>query len=203
MPALRKPLAVAAVAVLLAGALSGCVSVARTTVSRLGIAAYQERGIDGRINDLGVSANVRNALFLYDHTFLADIGVTVYHGDVVLTGAVDSEEKRAAVERLAADAVGVQSVTNDVVVAEPGTVDLVQDTWITTQLETRLIFDKSIDSVNYSVTTVDGTVYVMGVARNADELDRVVAHARDLPHARHVVEHVHFVPPPGQRLAGS
>ena len=203
-PSCQRPLAaVAALAALLL--LSGCLfSAARSVGASLGVAAYQERGVDGRMRDLGISTAVREALYQHDHEFIADLSVTVYDGRVVLTGAVEDAAERDAAERLAADVPGVAEVVNELIVAEPGALDVARDTWISTQLDARLVFDRKVDSVNYTVHTVDRTIYLIGVCRDKGERDRVIAHARDIPHVRRAVSHIEC--PPGEddeRLAGS
>ena len=47
-----------------------------------------------------------------------------------------------------------------------------------------------MQSINYSVETVDGTVYLMGIAQNGSELQRVQDHARNLAYVRKVVSYV-------------
>ena len=174
---------------LLVGA-SACVSTTSTVIALTGIAAQQERGIDGRLTDLRTSGAVRVALYDHNHAFARDLGVTVYDGHVVITGAVRSEQERSTIEHLAQTAAGVRSVTNATIVTDPENLDPLRDTVITAKLESRLLLDQDVDAVNFTVATVDGTVYVMGVARDRQELSRIVAHARDLQHVRRIVPFV-------------
>jgi len=66
----------------------------------------------------------------------------------------------------------------------------VNDTSITTKLRARLTGDSNVSGINYSIETVDGVVYLMGTARDRAELDRVLAHARDISGVRNVVSYV-------------
>jgi len=52
------------------------------------------------------------------------------------------------------------------------------DAWISTQIESKLLFTKDIKSVNYSVETIDGVVYLMGIAQDREELDAVTQIAK-------------------------
>lgn len=188
-----RPLAlVALVACVAAASLGGCgvMDIAINSAARVGVAAYQERGVDGRTRDLAISSAVREALYAKDHQFIVDLSVTVYDGDVVLTGAVASEADRDKADRLARAVAGVDRVANELIVADPSTLDMARDTWISWRMDSRLLLDKEIDSVNYTVHTVDRTVYLIGIARDQDELDRVVAHAREIPHVKRIVRHV-------------
>ena len=52
------------------------------------------------------------------------------------------------------------------------------------------MFDRDIQSVNYTIDTVQGMVYLMGVAQNQAELNRVVERARTIPDVKQVVSYV-------------
>jgi osmotically-inducible protein OsmY len=58
------------------------------------------------------------------------------------------------------------------------------------QLKSKLVVDQEVLSLNYSIEAVNGAVYLMGVAQDQSELDRVVAHAKDLAYVRQVVSYV-------------
>ena len=45
-------------------------------------------------------------------------------------------------------------------------------------------------SINYSVETVNGTVYLLGIAQDEAELVRVIEHARGIEDVKQVVSHV-------------
>ena len=53
-----------------------------------------------------------------------------------------------------------------------------------------MTFDTSVLAINYSVETVDGVIYLMGIAQDRGELNRVIAHARQIPYVRGVVQYV-------------
>ena len=53
-----------------------------------------------------------------------------------------------------------------------------------------MTFDRNIQSINYSIDTVAGTVYLMGVAQNQAELNKVIEVARTIPHVMQVVNYV-------------
>ena len=47
-----------------------------------------------------------------------------------------------------------------------------------------------ISDVNYTVETVNGIVYLMGIARSRPELDKVTTHARNIAGVQKVISHV-------------
>ena len=52
------------------------------------------------------------------------------------------------------------------------------------------IADNSVSSLNFSIDVVNGTVYMSGVAADAEEMNRVVSHARELRFAQQVVNYI-------------
>ena len=70
---------------------------------------------------------------------------------------------------------GVKKVDNDIEVSNfSGWLDGPSDFIMRTQLATVLLADKSIKDINYTTDVVHGVVYLMGVAQNQGEIDRVV-----------------------------
>jgi osmotically-inducible protein OsmY len=52
------------------------------------------------------------------------------------------------------------------------------------------MFDGAVKNINYTVDVENGVVYLMGIAQDQDELDRVIATARDISDVKKVVNHV-------------
>jgi osmotically-inducible protein OsmY len=156
-----------------------------------GIAAYQERGVDGVARDMSISTRIFDMYARTDVNLLKKIGVEVYEGRAMLTGIVDNETTRAEAVRLAWKADGVTDVINEITVtSDTSMFDTARDTWISTELQTALTFDERVLAINYAVETVAGTVYLMGIAQNAAELQRVIDHARSISYVQHIVSHV-------------
>ena len=171
--------------------LSGCAGTVVGASATAGIAAYQERGFQGAARDLKIQVAITELWFTYDHTFVVRLGLDVYEGRALLTGAVDDPEVRADAVRLAWTASGVKEVINEIQVPdEGGPLVLARDTWITAQLASRITFDETILSINYDIETVTGTVYLIGIAQNQKELDRVKDHARTIAYVRKIISHV-------------
>lgn len=161
-----------------------------------GLAAYQERGVDGVARDLSTSSRILDMYARHDHSLIKSIGVEVYEGRALLTGLVASETIRADAVRLAWQANGVTDVINEIHVTADGTfLDTARDAWISTRLETALTFDEQILAINYAIETVDGTVYLIGIAQNDQELARVKNHARSISYVKHIVSHVRVKTP--------
>ena len=48
----------------------------------------------------------------------------------------------------------------------------------------------NINSLNYSIEVVSGVVYITGIAKDANERDRVTQHARNLSYVEKVEDYV-------------
>ena len=184
-------LSICAVALLLMSAgLSGCVGLAVGAGATAGTAALQDRGLGGAIYDTVIHGKITSAYLSNDVKFKL-IAVKVHEGRVLLTGTVPKPEDRVEAVRHAWKVEGVKTVINEITVEDDsGVLDLVRDKWVSTQLRLKITFDGKIKAINYAIDTVNGTVYLMGIAQNERELALVRNHARSLDYVRRVVSHV-------------
>lgn len=153
----------------------------------VGYESAQERGVNGTYDDINLSSAVNGAL----HNQYGNISTTVYAGKVLLTGSSPTPQTKSQAVQIASQVPGVVRVFDEIQVApaeEAG--GLAQDTWITTQVRSGLVFDGDIRSGNYTVETDRQSVYLMGSARSQAELDRVTQHARYVPGVQRVVSYV-------------
>ena len=156
-----------------------------------GVAASQERGIVTSAKDSAISVQIQELWFRTNYEMFGKLSTSVSEGRALLTGKVQDPEMRVEAVKLAWQVDGIAEVINEIEVVNTGSLaDSARDFWITTQLRGRLTFDKDIRSINYSIDTVNGTVFLMGIARSQAELDRVTNHARNLAYVRRVVSYV-------------
>lgn len=156
-----------------------------------GTAAAQERGFRGAVDDTKIAAQINHLLFQHDHVLFSKVNIEVHEGRVLLTGNVPTPEARVDAVRLAWQAAGVRELLNEIQVTDQaGVIDYGRDVMIANELRGRLLFDKQIRNINYSVETVNGVVYLMGIAHDQQELDRVLGHARNIEYVRRVVNYV-------------
>lgn len=182
-----------ACAAAMALALSACsaTGVAVTAGAATAVAASEERGLGGAISDTAIEAQINALLLQHDFETFRNVSVHVYEGRVLLAGLVEKSQMRVDAVRLVWQVDGIKEVINEIEVSDQGGVEAyARDVWISTQLRTKLLLDKEIKSINYSVETVDATVFLMGFGRSAEELARVEAHAHNLSYVRRVVSYV-------------
>lgn len=193
-------LTVSLVSVVPALSACGAVGLAAGAGAAVGIASQQEGGVSSAASDVRIKAMIADKWFKYKVDTFSKLSTTVDQGRVLITGIVQNPDDRVEAVRLAWQVEGVKQVINEIRVAESeGVPGYVRDTWITTRLRTELTFTKDISAVNYTIDTVQGTVYLMGVARNQAELDRVIEVARGVPNVKQVVS---YVKPLGEPVQG-
>ena len=193
----RSTAAVLCLTALLGASLQGCVGAVIGAGATVGTAAMEERGIAGVTDDAALRIRLNGLFSGKDERLWRKVGLQVYMGRVLLTGAVETEDMRAEAVRLAWSAEGVKEVINEMQIAQSGgATGFARDTWITTQLKSALLFDKDVSSINYLVESVGGTVYLIGLAQDRAELNRVMNHARGMSYVKKVVNYVQIKRPP-------
>ena len=157
----------------------------------VGVAVAQERSIGVALDDTVIATQIVAIFFDYSIELLRKVSAEVVEGRVLLTGSVAEPEGRVDAVRLTWQIDGVNEVLNEIQVTDRGgLLDFVLDTWISTQLRTKLLLDRDIRALNYNVETVNGIIYLIGIAQNELELDRVTNHARTIENVEKVISHV-------------
>ncbi len=178
---------------LLAAALGACAAPPFVAggAATVGIAAVQERSVGAAIDDTSIQLQVKHYLLQASGDLFIRVSSEVHEGRVLLTGAVPTPEDRVEAVRLAWQADGVLEVLNELQVADRGgVISYLKDVRITAQLRYQMLRDRDVSDVNFSVETVNGIVYLMGISRTEAELEKVTMHARNIAGVRKVISHV-------------
>ena len=156
-----------------------------------GYAAAQERGVNGTVDDLAIKTDIEKALLQANPQLQAGVTATVYQGRVLLTGRVDSPQLKTAADQIAGTIHDVRALYDELEVAPPENAwNDAQDAWITTRVRSEMVVDADVRSVNYTIDTANGSVYLIGSARSQRELDRATQIARYVPGVKRVVSYV-------------
>lgn len=170
-----------------------------------GYAAAQERGVNGAVDDFTIKGDIERELIKTDPRLQEGVTTTVYGGRVLLTGRVASQDMKMTAEQVTGRVHDVRALYDEIeVTAGAGTWDDAKDAWITARVRSELVFDSDVRSVNYTIDTANGSVYLIGSARSQAELDRAAQIARYVPGVKRVVSYVEIrsgspvaaVPPP-------
>ena len=182
-----------------AGLQSGCAGLVISAGATAGSAALQERGFRTAVDDTVIRAKIA-AAYLQDSIDFKLISIEAHEGRVLLTGTTPRARDRVDAVRLAWQVEGVKSVINEISIEKGGDIlELARDKWVCAQLRLKITFDAKVKAVNYAIDTVNGTVYLMGIAQNQAELNRVKNHARALDYVRRVISYMRFKKPPTRK----
>jgi osmotically-inducible protein OsmY len=155
-----------------------------------GIAASEERGFQKSVSDSELMARINYAWLNRNVDMFHSLNLFIYEGRVLITGVLPSNDQMDEAIALVWKEQGVREVINEILIDPSGrTGTFASDSYITAQLNARLLLDRDVSAINYSVDSVRGTVYVMGIARSQQELDRVIGYARNIRYVKKVVNH--------------
>ncbi len=143
------------------------------------------------VADTQIRAKLTDRFIKSDFSLVTAVDVSVNDGAVLLTGKVKTPEEKILATKLTWEVRGVREVVNELQVTDSSSIkDIAKDLAASATLRTKLITDSNISSLNFSIDVVNGTIYLSGVAANADEMNRVVAHARDVRFTQQVVNYI-------------
>lgn len=179
--------------------ISGCgaVGIATGVGAVAGMTAAKEGGLKSGVNDAVIKTQINDLWFKKDVDMFRKLDLNIDQGRVLITGVVQNPEDRVEAVRLAWQPKGVKQVINEIRVGNSSSFKtFAEDEWISAQLRTRMIGNKDIQSINYSTEVVQGSVYLMGVAQNQAELDRVIRVAQKIKGVKEVISYVKLIGEP-------
>lgn len=173
--------------------LGACTPVIAAGNSAANLVTLQERSFGTTVDDSTIYARITDSLLDLDSKeAYRGVGIYVVEGRVLLTGEVRDGSNAEKAVRAAWGVKGVREVINEIQVV-PGTrsvLNYANDSFVTSQAKARLLAERGIASANYKIETVNGIVYVMGVARDESEHKRAMSIISRAAGARKVISHV-------------
>ena len=137
-------------------------------------AASKEKGIGTSINDSLIKTKISNLIFKFDKKLIADTKIFVNNGSVLFTGKIKRPNDKIQFTKLAWSIRGVKEVNNEILVTDTSYIkNIARDIASIGEIRARLISDKSINSINFSIDVVNDEAYVSGVASNELEMNLV------------------------------
>ncbi|MDC0864661.1 BON domain-containing protein [Rickettsiaceae bacterium] len=154
----------------------------------------KDRPVGNTLSDARISASIKTSFIKRNFRELySKIKIEVVNGRVLLTGTIDHENDAISAVQIAWDQKGVNEVISEIKIDENSSnFDIVQytrDTLITAQIKSKTIIDRDIKFVNYTVITLNDIVYLFGIARSEEELQKVANIAANIHSVKKVVSH--------------
>jgi osmotically-inducible protein OsmY len=140
-------------------------------------------------SDAWITTKVKGVLAFHKNVSASDTEVTTQDGVVLLNGKAETEAQKRLTGEYAKDVDGVMEVRNNMIVTNQLHRSLgrkVDDSSITAQIKTSLLFHKSTSALATRVETKNGVVTLHGEAKNGAERDLVTKLSEDIEGVRHV-----------------
>lgn len=149
--------------------LQGCLPLAAGGAAAGAVIVYNDRRTSGAyVEDEGIEWRARRRL---RERFgnAANISVTSYNRNVLITGQVPYATMRAEAERIVAEVENVQGMVNEIQVAGLSTLsERSNDAMLTSMVKARLVDDKRVAANHIKVVTEAATVFLMGIVTKAE-----------------------------------
>ena len=154
-------------------------------------AASKEKGIGTSINDSLIKTKISNLIFKFNKKLIADTKIFVNNGSVLFTGKLKRSNDKIEFTKLAWSIRGVKEVNNEILVTDTSYIkNIARDIASIGEIRARLISDKSINSINYSIDVVNDKAYVSGVAKDELEMNLVKNHASSARFVKEVYSYI-------------
>ena len=154
-------------------------------------AASKEKGLGTSINDNLIKTKISNLIYKYSKVLIADTKVFVNNGSVLFTGKLNNPEDKIEFTKLAWKIRGVKEVNNEIQVIDKSSIkNIARDIASLGEIRARLMSDKSINSINFSIDVVNDKAYISGVATNELEVNLVKSHASSARFIKEVYNYI-------------
>ncbi|MEL6826205.1 MAG: BON domain-containing protein [Pseudomonadota bacterium] len=168
---------------------SGCATAIIGAAGATAVTATQERSFGEALDDAAVSNEIKSKLLT--NGGLGEVDVEVAAGLVLLSGRVQTPELRLKAESIAWSVKRADDVANEIKIESPGGFFAnASDELISTRVRARLLGSSTVQVNNFNVETYGGTVYLLGVARSAKELEQAAEEASLVGGVNQVVSYV-------------
>ena len=168
---------------------TGCTQVMVETAKK----TMEDRSTEDQVTDTKIATGLLSGLADKDKNLLLDVNVDVWERRAMLTGTVDDPRVRQDVVRLAQADDRIRKIHDEIQIVtkaerdqrreaaknkdeskKEGIGQAVNDFWIETKISAKLISTRGVTSVNFRWRSVRNVIYLIGRARNDDELKTVL-----------------------------
>ena len=173
--------------------ISGCASALIGGVATVGIATVQERSVKDFAIDLKLELQLQKKLFEANkNKIFATVDVIIIEQRIMLIGNVESQEVRDLATKISWEvSPKIKAVLNELTIGGKSTLlSEAKDVRISLSLSGLLLGDAKISDINFSHSVSKQVIFLIGIAKNDDELNQVIYHARTIKGVRKVISHI-------------
>ena len=173
--------------------LSGCASTLVGGVAVVGLASVQERSIKDAAIDIKLGVQLQEKLFkLSAEKLFAYIDIIIVEQRVMMIGNVESQKLRDLASQAAWEiSPKIKDVLNEITIGKKSTIiSEAKDARISLSLSGLLLGDSDISDINFSHSVSKQVIFLIGIAQDDEELNKVINHARTVKGVKKVINHI-------------
>ena len=154
---------------------------------------FDPRTIGMQIDDTIMQKNLSARLALAEKKYFLSIQSEVRDGNIFLSGKVEEPEEKIKITKMAWETKGVRSVKNAITIkGQSNFKSTAKDIFITSQLRSALIFNKKTKARNYTLETINKTIYIFGIAMDQEEKKEVINEANKIYDVEKVIPSIYL-----------
>ncbi len=154
---------------------------------------FDPRTIGMQIDDTIMQKNLSARLALAEKKYFLSIQSEVRDGNIFLSGKVQEPEEKIKITKMAWETKGVRSVKNAITIkGQSNFKSTAKDILITSQLRSALIFNKKTKARNYTLETINKTIYIFGIAMDQEEKKEVINEANKIYDVEKVIPSIYL-----------
>jgi osmotically-inducible protein OsmY len=174
--------------------LTSCVNRNFSTFGKGVSIGFDPRTVGMQIDDTLMQKNLVARLTLAEKKYFLYVQIEVLDGRIFLTGKVDKPEEKIKITKMAWETKGVRSVKNAITIkGQSNFKNSAKDILITTQLRTALLLNRLVKSGNYTLETINKTIYIFGIAKTDEEKREVINEANKIYDVKEVIPTIYLV----------
>ena len=173
--------------------LSGCASTLLGGAAVVGLASVQERSMKDAAIDMKLGLQLQKKLFtLSKEKLFGSVDVIIIEQRVMMIGNVESQELRDLASQAAWEiSPKIKDVLNEITIGEKSTIiSEAKDARISLSLSGLLIGDSDISDINFNHSVSEQVIFLIGIAQDDEELNKVINHARTVKGVKKVINHI-------------
>tara|TARA_Y100000590_G_scaffold454796_1_gene602215 strand:- start:1018 stop:1617 length:600 start_codon:yes stop_codon:yes gene_type:complete len=161
------------------------------TASTAVAVSTEERTLGEFVDDTLIKTQIKNLYFDTNEAIFFNVDVEVTQGRVLLTGTVENSDLRIEATRIAWGINGVKTVINELQISNDDNIlSFADDLVISAKIKGKLLLNSETEYMNYTVETVNGIVYLIGIARSEEERQFVLDLSREVYGVVDVIEYI-------------
>tara|TARA_B100000579_G_C22583362_1_gene734600 strand:+ start:168 stop:767 length:600 start_codon:yes stop_codon:yes gene_type:complete len=173
--------------------LGGCAGAIIGGAATVGLATVQERSVKDAAIDLKLELQIQEALFRSNtEKLFVNVDIHIIEQRVLLVGNVSSQDLRDQAAKIVWEiSPKIKNVLNEITVGKDSSlVSEAKDARISLSLSGLLIADTEVSDINFSHSVSKQVIYLIGIAANDEELNKVIYHARTVKGVTKVISHI-------------